>query len=234
MKGFPRISPYGDRALLLEFNGDIDPETLGAMQAFLRRLTAAQIPGLKEIVPSYSSLFVGFDPFIWPFSAFSARVSEILEEKDLSFDSPSPVKRVPVVYGGSCGPDLSYVAQYHRISPAEVVAWHTSAVYRVYAIGGFPGLPAMGVVPKEIETPRLAVPRTKVPPGSVALAGKQTGIYALESPGGWQLIGRTPLLLFDPSRTPPSCFQTGDRVQFYPIPESDFAGFPSLDGFGRI
>jgi inhibitor of KinA len=101
MKGFPRGSPYGDRALLLEFSADIDPETLGAMQVFLRRLTAAQIPALKELVPSYCSLFVGFDPFIWSFSMFSAKVSEILKEKDFSVDSPSPVKRVPVVYGGS-------------------------------------------------------------------------------------------------------------------------------------
>ena len=222
---FPRISPFGDRALLLEFSAEINPQTLGVLQGILRRLTAAQIPGLKELIPSYCSLLMGFDPFLWSFPGLSAKVREILADEEPSPGPPSAVKKVPVVYGGGWGPDLPQVAQYHQIAPAEVVRLHTSTEYRVFAIGGFPGLPAMGIVPKEIETPRLAVPRTKVLPGSVALAGKQTGIYAVESPGGWQLIGRTPLRFFDPSRRPPSWFQTGDRVRFFPIPESEFATF---------
>jgi inhibitor of KinA len=234
MEIFPRISPFGDRTLLLEFSPDINPQTLGAMQVFLQLLASAQIPGLKELIPSYSSLLVGYDPFIWSFPTLSSALREILKQKETSPGPNSPVKRVPVVYGKEYGPDLAYVAQYHKISTAEVVTWHSSTLYRVYAIGGFPGLPAMGIVPKEIETPRLSAPRPKVPPGSVALAGKQTGIYALESPGGWQLIGRTPLNIFDPSRNPPSWFQTGDRVQFYPIPESEFAASRALDGFERI
>jgi len=234
MNIFPRLSPFGDRALLLEFSPGINPQTLGAMQVFLRLLVSAQIPGLKEIIPSYCSLLVGYDPFIWSFPNLSSALREILKQKVSSPEPYSPVKRVPVVYGKEYGPDLSYVAQFHKISPAEVVTRHSSVVYRVYAIGGFPGLPAMGIVPKEIETPRLSTPRTKVPSGSVALAGKQTGIYALESPGGWQLIGRTPLTIFDPFRNPPSWFQTGDRVQFYPIPETDFGAYRSLDGFERI
>ncbi len=234
MEIFPRLSPFGDRALLLEFSPDINPQTPDAMQVFLRLLASAQIPGLQEIIPSYCSLLIGYDPFIWSFPTFSSALWEIVKQEAPSPGPDSPVKRVPVVYGKEYGPDLAYVARYHRISSAEVVARHASTLYRVYAIGGFPGLPAMGIVPKEIETPRLSAPRAKVPPGSVALAGKQTGIYALESPGGWQLIGRTPLTIFDPFRNPPSWFRTGDRVQFYPIPESEFEAHRSLDGFKRI
>jgi len=238
MKIFPRISPFGDQSILLEFSGDINPQTLGVVQVSRQLLASAKIPGLRELIPSYSSLLVGYDPFIWSFPTLSSALREILKRKKTSPTPTSQVKRVPVVYGGKYGPDLVYVAQYHKISPAEVVKWHASTLYWVYAIGGFPGLPAMGIVPREIETPRLSTPRTKVPPGSVALAGKQTGIYAIESPGGWQLIGRTPLTIFDPFRNPPSWFQAGDQVQFCPIPESEFSaprsGSRSLDGSEQI
>jgi inhibitor of KinA len=167
MEIFPRISPFGDRTLLLEFSPDINPQTLGAMQVFLQLLASAQIPGLKELIPSYSSLLVGYDPFIWSFPTLSSALREILKQKETSPGPNSPVKRVPVVYGKEYGPDLAYVAQYHKISTAEVVTWHSSTLYRVYAIGGFPGLPAMGI--EGAQEPKMkAASKAKKPASSKA------------------------------------------------------------------
>jgi inhibitor of KinA len=132
------------------------------------------------------------------------------------------VKEVPVLYGEAGGPDLSFVAEHNGLSADEVVALHSRETYLVYVVGFSPGFAAMGTVPEKIRVPRLSSPRTRVPAGSVGIGGMQTGIYALESPGGWQLIGRTPLRLFDLNRHPPSFFQAGDRARFYPIGEKEF------------
>jgi inhibitor of KinA len=222
MKDFPCILPFGDRAVLIEFSMEMNPQVLYWVKEMTRILTRNKIAGIAELIPSYCSLCVGYDPFSLSFSQVSSWLQGLLsQERSISSVSP-PLKKVPVIYGGDYGPDLRYVAEYHKSSPEEIVRWHTSATYLVYAIGGFPGLPAMGIVPKEIETPRLSSPRGKVAPGSVGIAGKQTGIYAIESPGGWQLIGRTTLTIFDPRSNPPSLFQVGDRVQFFSVSQSQF------------
>jgi inhibitor of KinA len=126
-----------------------------------------------------------------------------------------------VVYGGVYGPDLDWVARYHGIEPAEVIALHTSLVYHVYMIGFTPGYGYMGQLPDQLVTPRKETPRTAVPRGSVGIAQRQTGIYPVESPGGWQIIGRTPITLFDATQWPPALLETGDRVQFFPIQEAE-------------
>jgi KipI family sensor histidine kinase inhibitor len=226
MKTYPHLSPFGDRGILIEFSKEINPRILYWVREITRRVAQSKIAGIGELIPSYCSLFVGYDPFVLSCSQILFRLRELLPPQNLDPPAPTPIKRVPVVYGGDYGPDLSNVARYHRCSPEEIVRWHTSTTYLVYVIGGFPGLPAMGTVPREIETPRLSSPREKVEPGSVAIAGKQTGIYAIESPGGWHLIGRTPLQIFDPKHNPPALFQAGDRVQFFPITESEFANNP--------
>lgn len=222
MKDFPRVLPFGDRAVLLEFSKEINPQVLYWVKEMTHILTRNKIAGIAELIPSYCSLFVGYNPFSLSFSQVSSWLQGLLSQDRSISSVPSPIKRVPVIYGGDYGPDLPYVAEYHKSSPEEIVRWHTSTTYLVYAIGGFPGLPAMGIVPKEIETPRLSSPRGKVAPGSVGIAGKQTGIYAIESPGGWQLIGRTTLTIFDPYNNPPSLFQVGDRVQFFSVSENQF------------
>jgi inhibitor of KinA len=222
LKDFPRVLPFGDRAVLLEFSKEINPQVLYWVKEMTHILTRNKIAGIAELIPSYCSLFVGYDPFSLSFSQVSSWLQGLLSQDRSISSVPSPIKRVPVIYGGDYGPDLPYVAEYHKSSPEEIVRWHTSTTYLVYAIGGFPGLPAMGIVPKEIETPRLSSPRGKVAPGSVGIAGKQTGIYAIESPGGWQLIGRTTLTIFDPYNNPPSLFQVGDRVQFFSVSENQF------------
>jgi len=231
MAKFPRIASFGDQALLVEFSDEIHPQILARVRKAAQDLEKCKIRGIREVIPSYCTLFIGYDPGLVSFSQVSSCLERILSGKPKDPSPASPPKRIPVAYGGKHGPDLNSVAAVHNISPESVVDLHSSASYLVYAIGGFPGLPAMGTVPQEIETPRRSTPREKVPAGAVAIAGKQTGIYAIESPGGWQWIGRTPLRIFDSRRSPPSLFQAGDRVRFYPISEDDFAKMESLDGF---
>ena len=234
MPKYPRISPFGDQALLVEFSAEIRPQVLNRVRKAAQDVAKSRIRGIREVIPSYCSLFIGYDPFILSFAQASSHLEKIACEEIKEPSPASAARKIPVVYGGVFGPDLNYVAAFHKISPESVVERHSSVSYLVYAIGGFPGLPAMGIVPKEIETPRLSVPREKVPAGSVAIAGKQTGIYAIESPGGWQWIGRTPLKIFDPLHDPPSLFRAGDRVRFYPISEVEFSKMEALDGFAQL
>ncbi len=231
MTKYPRIFPFGDQALLIEFGTEIHPQVLHRVRKAAQDVERSEISGIREVIPSYCTLFVGYDPFLLSFSQISSCLEKITYR---GWDDPSPpeaIRKIPVVYGGKYGPDLNYVAAFHNLSHEAVVELHSSVSYCVYAIGGFPGLPAMGIVPREIETPRLSVPRGKVPAGTVAIAGRQTGIYAIESPGGWLWIGRTPLVIFDHRRNPPSLFRAGDQVRFYPIPESDFLKLRALDAF---
>ncbi len=222
MRSYPRILPFGDQAVLVELGAQIKPEINRAVRAFSQQAGVSKVQGIGPLVPSYSSVLIHFNPFLLSFSQTAAWVQKILVKEPKPMESMETIKEVPVIYGGLYGPDISFVAEYNGIDVQEVIQLHTTPLYLVYVIGGFPGLAAMGTVPSRIETPRLSNPRTKVAPGSVAIAGKQTGIYAIESPGGWQLIGRTPLRLFDPTRNPPSYFHPGDRVRFRQITEESF------------
>ena len=225
MNANPIILPCGDRAVLVEFGKVIDPAIQQAVHSLFQRAQQGKIRGITELVPSYCSLLVGFDPFFLSPAEVSSWLRKILERNPPPRILPLPIREIPVVYGGRYGPDIATVAGTNRRSVEEVIRLHTGREYLVYVIGGFPGLGAMGIVDPRIETPRLTTPRIRVPAGSVAIAGKQTGIYAIESPGGWQLIGRTPLRLFDPNREPPSFFQAGEKVRFVAISEGDFLGW---------
>jgi inhibitor of KinA len=218
----PRILPAGDQAILLELGAEIDPAINRRVHAWVRRAGHQKIPGIGELIPSYCSVLIYYDPFLLSFSQAAQWVQSLLADEAVGDEVPFVLKEVPVLYGGEFGPDLQFVAQHNTISPEEVIRLHTSQTYLVYVVGFSPGFSAMGVVPPEIQAPRLANPRTKVPAGSVGIGGKQTGIYAVESPGGWQLIGRTPLLLFDLEKDPPSFFQAGDHCRFYAITEREF------------
>lgn len=218
----PRIRPAGDQALLVEFGTEISPEVNRRVQQFFRTASGHRIPGIGEMISSYCSALVYYDPLHLSFSGITAWAREFLGPRPTEEEAPVPVKEVPVLYGGENGPDLSFVARHNRISEEEVIRLHTGETYRVYVVGFSPGFAAMGIVPPKIQAPRLASPRTKVPAGSVGIGGLQTGIYAMESPGGWQLIGRTPLRLFDLEKSPPSFFQAGDYARFYSIDEKEF------------
>ncbi len=212
----------GDRGLLLEFGDEISPELNQKVRRMALAIQSKAIDGIVEAVPTYRSLLIIYNPLTLPLESLKEKLFEI-EGNLRQITLPEPkLTRIPVVYGGPYGADLNYVAQYHEITPAEVIDLHCSRPYLIYMIGFMPGYPYMGELPEKLVTPRLKTPRISVPVGSVAIAQKQTGIYSVESPGGWQIIGRTPLKLFDAEKEPPALLQMGDLVQFYPITEKEF------------
>ena len=218
----PKFLLMGDRSLLVELSAEISLEVNRRVRSLYYSLSHRKHCGIVELLPSYTSLLIVFDPLMVSFSALRTIVTYL-------FDNPAQTRvpepktvEIPVVYGGDFGPDLDWVADYHRLSPGDVIRHHSTTVYHVYMIGFTPGYPYMGEVPSEIVTPRRETPRTHVPRGSVGIAQKQTGIYPVESPGGWQIIGRTPLMLFDPNATPPTLLEAGDMVTFYPIKKEAF------------
>jgi len=214
----------GDRGLLLEFGDEISPEVNERVRRMALAIDGEVIEGIVETVPTYRSLLIIYNPLILSIGDLKKRLERM--EKGLQhIPFPEPkLTRIPVAYGGSYGPDLDYVARYHQISSAEVIHLHCSKPYLIYMVGFMPGFPYMGELPEALVTPRLKTPRLSVPAGSVAIAQKQTGIYPMESPGGWQIIGRTPVKLFAPEKEPPTLLRMGDFVQFYPIGENEFEG----------
>jgi inhibitor of KinA len=215
--------PFGDSALLVEFGDAIDLELNRKVTALDEAVLRAGVEGVEELVPTYRSLLIRYDPSKTAYEQLVFRTKEIEEELT---ESTAEVEgrriAVPVVYGGEYGLDLSSVARYHGLSEEQVVKLHSGREYRVYMIGFVAGFPYLGEVEEEIATPRLETPRVKVPSGSVGIAEKQTGIYPCEAPGGWRIIGRTPLELFDSGRQPPALLEPGDVVKFEPVSEERF------------
>lgn len=217
----------GDRGLLLEFGDEISREINEKVRRMALAVQAEAIEGIIETVPTYRSLLIIYNPVILPIEDLKERLKRM--EKGLQ-QTPLPepkLTRIPVVYGGNYGPDLEEVAKYLHASPEEVVQLHCSKPYLIYMIGFMPGYPYMGELPQTLVTPRLKTPRLLVPKGSVAIAQRQTGIYSMESPGGWQILGRTPVELFHPEKDPPALLQMGDFVQFYQISEKEFHNWNS-------
>jgi KipI family sensor histidine kinase inhibitor len=216
----------GDRGFLLEFGDGISREINEKVRRMALAIQAEAIEGIVETVPTYRSLLIIYNPGILSIKDLGRRLVQI-EEGLQQIPLPEPgLTRVPVVYGGAYGPDLEEVAKYHQISPEAVIQLHCGNPYLIYMIGFMPGYPYMGELPQALVTPRLKTPRLVVPKGSVAIAQRQTGIYSMESPGGWQILGRTPVELFDPRKDPPALLQMGDYVQFYPINEKEYREWP--------
>ncbi|WP_457741792.1 5-oxoprolinase subunit PxpB [Thermococcus sp.] len=213
------FKPLGDSALLVSFGEIIDEKTNDKIHSLAKAIEKASFEWLIEVVPAYSSLAVMYDAALIDFEGVKRAIGE-LEFSAERFEGK--LVEIPVVYGSSYGPDLEFVAQYNGLTPDEVIEIHSKPVYRVYFLGFLPGFAYLGGMDERIATPRLEKPRLKVPAGSVGIAGKQTGIYPLESPGGWRIIGRTPLRLFNPEKEPPTLLQPGDRVKFVPIDEEEF------------
>lgn len=216
----PRYLVAGDSSLVVELGEGIDPAVNRRVQSLARVIRERGPAGVVEVVPAYRSLLVYYRPWELPLHALLGWLAR-LEVWEVD-PGPSRLVRMPVVYGEEFGPDLEEIARFARISPQEVTAIHAGRDYMVYCLGFAPGFPFLGKVAPEIAIPRLATPRTRVPAGSVGIAGEQTGIYPSESPGGWRLVGRTPLPLFAPHRDPPTLLQPGDRVRFLPITAEEF------------
>jgi inhibitor of KinA len=212
----------GDRGLLLELGDEISREVNEKVRRMALAIQAETLEGIIETVPTYRSLLIIYNPAVLPIEDLKKRL-ELIEEGLEQTPLPEPKwTQVPVVYGGIYGPDLEGVAKYLQISIEEVIRLHCSQPYLIYMIGFMPGYPYMGELPEALVIPRLKTPRLIVPKGSVAIAQRQTGIYSMESPGGWRILGRTPIELFDPEKDPPALLQMGDFVQFYPVTEKEF------------
>lgn len=217
-----RFRIAGDRGLLVEYGDAIDPAINRKVRAMAIALGQQTPQGVVEIIPTYRSLLILYDPFLTDPPQLEEALLR-LEERLSEIEIPPPkTVEIPVCYGGEFGPDLEFVAQSHGLSPEEVIRLHSEPVYQVYMIGFTPGFPFLGGLPKILHTPRRETPRTRVPAGSVGIANDQTGIYPIESPGGWQLIGRTPLKIFDPKRSNPFLLKAGDLLKFKPISPDEY------------
>ncbi len=222
---YPRLLPVGDAALTVEFGDRIAPEINDLVLAFaqaVERLDRDERRGIVEIVPTYRSATVYFDPATVEVGLLAERLRSLAHTVPSRRAGELRRVEIPVVYGGEFGPDLAEVAAYARLPIEDVTALHASVDYRCYMLGFSPGFPYLGLVPEAIAMPRLAEPRASVPAGSVGIAGSQTGVYPIESPGGWRLIGRTPVRLYDPKRARPFLIEAGDLVRFVAIGRSEF------------
>ena len=234
------IIPLGDSALIVRVRDRFDDapdRTLTEVLRTFHRLQDAAIPGVIELAPAYTGVAVFFDPIGVAkasgtsdevFDSLATEIGRALSSVQALHDvrrrrsHAARVMEISVCYDPEFALDLDHVADHAQISPREVVDLHSAAEYRVCCIGFVPGFPFLAGLPKQLTTPRRATPRKEIPPGSVGIGGGQTGIYPLRSPGGWNLIGRTPLLLFDPTKSPPTLLQAGDRVRFRAITLDEF------------
>lgn len=216
----PRVRPFGEAALLVEFGEAPDLALNARVHALARALEAAPIPGLLSLIPGYASLLVELEPLDADIQAVEPLLGDYLSHLDAAPAADGRTRTIPTVYGGDWGPDLDEIAAQLGLSPSEVIARHTAAEQRVYMLGFSPGFPYLGDIPAELALPRRRTPRERVPVGSVAIAERQTGIYSRAMPGGWHLLGRTPVALFDERREPPAYLAPGDRVRFVAIAAS--------------
>jgi inhibitor of KinA len=217
-----RIVPAGDSALIVEFEERIDPAVNARAIACADAIQAVNMPGVRDVVPTYRSVAIYFDPLRTDSDALLERIAHEAEHAVAPAATASTPVRIPVCYGGELGPDLASVAVFAGMPEDEVVRVHSSATYRVFMLGFVPGFAYLGLVDPRIAMPRHSTPRVRVPMGSVGIAGAQTGIYPAETPGGWQLIGRTPAKPFEPARSEPFLMKAGDSVQFYPIDRAEY------------
>lgn len=230
------IRPLGDSALVIQLGTVISPTLHNKIINLVYIIELESFKGLSEVVPGYNNVTVFYDPVIIRLSnknnkektAFEIVSTFIMNNVKKLENTPAVKKRlveIPVLYGGYCGPDLEYIAQFNGITKEEVIELHTRKDYLVYMIGFAPGFPYLGDVDKQIATPRKEKPSPKIAAGSVGIAGEQTGIYSLDSPGGWQVIGQTPVDLFNPKSSPPTLLESGDEIRFISITKEEYQSY---------
>jgi inhibitor of KinA len=225
MNTITMLKPLGDTSILIQLGDEIDP----ALNARVHALDALlqTIPAVTETVPAYCTLLVHYDPLTSTYNEIANLIKEQLSHLDDAPHRPSRRLEIPVLYGGASGLDFETVAATLALSPSELIRLHSEHEYTVYMMGFTPGFPYMGILDEKLTLPRMSTPRTRVPAGSVAIAGSQTGIYPVDSPGGWHILGWTPLKLFDPMRGTPFLFVPGDIVKFIPMESGSLIPHPT-------
>lgn len=220
-----RYLPAGEQGLVVEFGNAISEEMNRRVHRLAAQLIQTRDSAILEVVPTYRSLLIYFDPLTVSREHLTALVRQLADADttvERAADSSARVIRIPVCYGGEFGPDLEAVASHNGLTPGEVIKIHTATPYRIFMLGFTPGFPYLGGMSEKIATPRLEKPRVRIPAGSVGIAGGQTGFYPVESPGGWRLIGRTPILAFNPEAPRPFLFAPGDYLQFASVSFAEY------------
>lgn len=217
-----KILTAGDSSVLIEFGKEISPEINARITALVHLMKEQHIEGVVDMIPAFSSLLINYDPRVVTHGKMKRRLEKLLKLEVQEKESSVRIIEIPVCYGGEYGPDLENIANNAGLSTEEVIAIHSSRDYLIYMLGFLPGFSYLGGLDERIHTPRLANPRIRIPAGSVGIGGSQTGIYPLDSPGGWQLLGLTPVKTYDPQRETPILFEAGDYIRFVPVTEEQF------------
>ena len=218
----PRFLLAGDSGLLVEFGAAIDPEINRKVRQIFLSLEETPIEGIIEVIPTYRSVLISYNPLLTDPETLKRGILDRENNLDKWEILLPETVEIQVAYGDEFGPDLEFVAQYNELTPEEVIQVHTSGTYLIYMIGFTPGFPFLGGLSEKIFTPRLEKPRQLVPAGSVGIANNQTGIYSIDSPGGWQLIGKTPIKLYDPTGSPPILLKAGNYLKFKSISKKEY------------
>lgn len=223
-----RILTEGDSSILIEFGQEISPEINRRITATVQLLKEQHIEGVVDIIPAFCSLLINYDPRVIGYDELKARMMSLVKVEAKAADGKKKVFEIPVCYGGEYGPDLQNIAEHAGLSTEEVIRIHSSKDYLIYMLGFLPGFTYLGGLDERIHTPRLANPRVKISAGSVGIGGSQTGIYPLDSPGGWQLMGMTPVKTYDPLREVPILVEAGDYIRFVPVDEEEYLRIKEL------
>lgn len=217
-----RILIEGDSSVLIVFGDTISMETNRRITSTVQLIREQRIEGIVDMIPAFVSLLINYNPLVISYDALKRRLEKILKMETKAEETRKRVFEIPVCYSGAFGPDLQNIADHAGLTPEEVVKIHTSCDYLIYMLGFLPGFCYLGGLDERIHTPRLESPRIRIPAGSVGIGGSQTGIYPMDSPGGWQLMGMTPVRTYDPERETPILVQAGEYIRFVEINEAEF------------
>ncbi len=223
-----KILTAGDSSLLIEFGKEISPEINQKITATVQLMKEQHIEGVVDIIPAFCSLLINYDPRVIRYDELKSRMRDLVKMDIKAEAGRKKVYEIPVCYGGAYGPDIENIAKHAGLSVEEVIEIHSSRDYLIYMLGFLPGFTYLGGLDERIHTPRLANPRLKINAGSVGIGGSQTGIYPMDSPGGWQLMGMTPVKTYDPSREVPILVEAGDYIRFVPVSEEEYLRIKEL------
>ncbi len=217
-----RILTEGDSSVLIEFGKEISPEINRKITATVQMMKEQHIEGVVDMIPAFCSLLINYDPRVISFDELKKRLEHLVKLDAKAGKNRKKIYEIPVCYGGEYGPDMENIAKNAGLTEEEVIKIHSSRDYLIYMLGFLPGFCYLGGLDERIHTPRLANPRIKINAGSVGIGGSQTGIYPLDSPGGWQLMGMTPVKTYDPDREIPILVEAGDYIRFVPVDEAEY------------